>query len=178
MKTLIIYYSKTGFTQRYAQWLAQDIGGQCVPYSERKGIKFDDYDAIVFGGRLQAGIICGAKWFFNQAARLEDKKLALFFTGAMGPDPAGIEKALMQNVPPEERERIPAFYLWGGLNYERMGFVDRFLMSGLRKMLASKKAPSPEEQEAAKMIAQSYDKTARGNLRELEAYLKDTGSPQ
>jgi len=171
MKTIIIYYSKTGFTRQYAQWLAQDIGAECVPYEKRKGIRLDSYDAIVFGGRLRAGAIGGAKWFFRQAAELKEKRLALFFTGAMPPDPEGIQRAVAQNVPAQEQGRIPAFYLWGGLNYEKMGFVDRAMMAGFRKMLASKKAPSPEEQEAAKMVAQSYDKTARGNLRELEAYL-------
>lgn len=171
MKTIILYYSKTGFTRQYAQWLAQDTGAECVPYEKRRGVKLDSFDAIVFGGRLRAGTIGGAKWFFREAAGLSGKRLALFFTGAMPPDPEGIRRAVEQNVPPQERERIPAFYLWGGLNYEKMGFLDKAMMAGFRKMLASKKAPSPEEQEAAKMVAQSYNKTARGNLRELEAYL-------
>ena len=182
MKTLILYYSKTGFTQRYAQWLAQDLGALGVPFEKRKTVDFAPYDTVVFGGRLQAGVIGGAKWFFRQEEKLRGKRLALFFTGAMPPDPAGIQKAVEQNVPPEMRERVPAFYLWGGLNYEKMGLVDRVLMAGLRKMLASKKAPSPEEREAAQWIAHSYDKAGRENLRELEAYLRgaatDTGSPQ
>lgn len=172
MKTLIIYYSKTGFTQQYAQWLAQDLGAECVPYEKRKELKLDSYDAVVFGGRLQAGIIGGAKWFFQQAEGLKGKRLALFFTGAMPPDPEGIRRAVEQNVPQALRERVPAFYLQGGLNYEKMGALDKAMMWGFRKMLASKKAPSPEEREAAKMVAQSYDKAARENLRELEAYLR------
>lgn len=175
MKTIIIYHSKTGFTKRYAEWLAQDIGGVCLPYGKRKGADLAAYDAIVFGGRLQAGAVHGAKWFFGQAAKLPGKRLALFFTGAMPPDPQAIERAVAQNVPPQERGRIPAFYLWGGLCYEKMGLADRAMMAAFRRMLAAKKAPGPEEREAAKMVANSYDMAKRENLRELEAYLR--GAP-
>ena len=30
--TVIIYCSKTGFSQRYAQWLAEDTGAEILPY--------------------------------------------------------------------------------------------------------------------------------------------------
>ena len=172
MKTLILYYSKTGFTQRYAQWLAEDLGAQCVPYEKRKAVRLSGYDAIAFGGRLTAGVIGGAKWFFKEAPGLSGKRLALFFTGAMPPDPEAVGKAVEQNVPQDMRGRVPAFYLQGGLCYEKMGLIDKAMMAGLRKMLASKKAPSPEEREAARMVAQSYDMSARENLHDLEAYLR------
>ena len=172
MKTLVVFYSKTGFTRQYAQWLAEDLGAECVAYEKRKGASLDRYDAIAFGGRMHAGVICGAKWFFKQAAGLEGKRLALFFTGAMAPGDEAVEAAVRQNMPPELRGRIPAFYLWAGLNYVKMGAVDRFMMAMLRKMLAAKKDPGPEEQEMARMVAGSFDKVDRGYLRELEAYLR------
>lgn len=173
MKTLILYHSKTGFTAQYAQWLAQSLSCACVPYKSRKAISLDTFDAIAFGSGLRAGIIPGAKWFFRQAPRLEGKRLALFFIGAMPPDPAGIERAVQQNVPPEARERVPVFYLWGGLHYEKMGFVDKAMMAAFRKMLSAKKNPTPEDQEAIRMVASSFSKAERENLRELEAYLRE-----
>lgn len=172
MKTLIVYYSKTGFTQQYAQWLAEDLGADCVPYEKRKGVKLDSYDAVAFGGRLRAGVVCGAKWFWKEAGELTGKRLALFFTGAMEPTPEGVRKAAEQNVPEGMRGRVPVFYLQAGLCYEKMGFVDRALMAGLRRMLAAKKEPSPQEREMARMVAGSFGKAERGRLRELEAYLK------
>ena len=90
----------------------------------------------------------------------------------MPPDPAGIERAVQQNVPPEAREQVPVFYLWGGLHYEKMGFVDKAMMAAFRKMLSAKKNPTPEDQEAIRMVASSFSKAERENLRELEAYLR------
>ena len=45
------------------------------------------------------------------------------------------------------------------------------MMGVFRKMLASKKDPSPEDIEAARMVASSYDKTDRASLQPLERYL-------
>ncbi len=172
MKILVVYRSKTGFTAQYAQWLAQDLGCTCVPYEKRKAVGLYGYDAVAFGGSMHAGLILGAKWFFRQVPKLEGKRLALFFTGAMPPDPKAIETAVMQNIPPEERKRVPAFYLWGGLAYEKMGFGDRAMMAVFRKMLGAKKNPTPEEREAMKGVASSFNMAKRENLRELEAYLR------
>ena len=38
MKTLILYHSKTGFTERYAKWLAEALQGDCVPFQNRRKI--------------------------------------------------------------------------------------------------------------------------------------------
>lgn len=172
MKTVILYYSKTGFTRRYAQWLQEELGCPCVPYEKRRGVDFSQYGTVVFGGRLHAGLIQGAPWLFRQKD-LKGRRLALFFTGAMPPEPQAINKAIQQNIPPEWRDAARAFYLWGGLNYEKMGLADRFLMWGFRRMLAAKKDPTPEEREAARMAAQSYDKASREQLEPLLAYLRD-----
>ena len=36
MKTIVIYNSKTGFTKRYAQWIAEAAGADCFELSEAK----------------------------------------------------------------------------------------------------------------------------------------------
>ena len=66
---------------------------------------------------------------------------------------------------------MKAFYLWGGLNYQAMGPVDKWMMGIFRKMLASKKDPTPQDRQAAQMVAASYDKTDRASLKPLEDYL-------
>ena len=53
MKTIVIYNSQTGFTKRYAQWIAEEINADCVELSIAKNTDLDSYDAIVFGcGRV------------------------------------------------------------------------------------------------------------------------------
>ena len=40
MKLLIVYHSKTGFTARYAAWLAEATGAACVQVIGRKFVLF------------------------------------------------------------------------------------------------------------------------------------------
>ena len=96
---------------------------------------------------------------------------ALFFTGAMPPEEKTVEQCVAQNLTPQERQQVKAFYLWGGLNYQAMGPVDKWMMGVFRKMLASQKNPSPEDKLAARMVGSSYDKTDRASLKPLEDYL-------
>lgn len=171
MKTLVIYHSKTGFTARYAKWLQEDISCDCLPYKKRKSADLSQYDCIVYGAGLHAGNILGRKWLLKRLPELSGKKLAVFFTGAMPPEQAGIEQAAAQNFTADQRQRIGIFYLWGGLNYENMGTADRFLMKLLQKVMRAKADPSPEEREMAKALESSFDRTDRKYLKPLEAFL-------
>lgn len=36
MKVVVIYNSQTGFTKRYAQWIAEAAGAECVELREQK----------------------------------------------------------------------------------------------------------------------------------------------
>ena len=52
MKTLIIYTSQTGFTKRYAEWLADKISGELIELNDaqkKADSFFEDYDAICYG---------------------------------------------------------------------------------------------------------------------------------
>ena len=49
MKTLIIYTSQTGFTKRYALWLAGKVDGDVLELKDaqkKENDFFDGYDAI------------------------------------------------------------------------------------------------------------------------------------
>lgn len=89
-KILIIYYTKTGFTEKYAQWVREETNCELLPYSRRDTADFTAYDTIVYGGGVHAGAINGIKWFRKKMTELSGKRLAVFATGAM---PAGIAGA-------------------------------------------------------------------------------------
>ena len=172
MKLLVIYYSKTGFTQRYAQWLKEDLACDCVPFEQRLSVDFSKYEGVVFGSSVHAGHIQKLSWFRKQLPKLSGKRLALFFTGAMAPDPKAVEDCVAQNLSAQERSQVKPFYLWGGLNYEKMGGLDKWMMRMFRKMLQSKKNPTQEDREAARMVASSFDKTNREFLTPLKEYFQ------
>ena len=47
MKTIVIYNSQTGFTKRYARWIAEAAGADCLELSAAKRRSLESYDAIV-----------------------------------------------------------------------------------------------------------------------------------
>ncbi len=176
---LIIYTSKTGFTRTYAQWLQQDLHCDCVEYAQRHTVDLAKYQAVAFGGALYVGKINGLKWFKKQLPRLRGKRAAVFFVGAMPPDPADIRRVERENFQPEELSFIKPFYLQGGLRYGAMNPVDRLLMAVFKKMLKNKaNAPggSPKEKIMLQNIQHDFDQTQRDSLKPLEAYLTEEPS--
>ena len=73
MKTLILYHSKTGFTERYAKWLAEALQGDCVPFQNRRKIDLSLYDRVVFGAGCHAGTIRKLKWLKDNLPKLAGK---------------------------------------------------------------------------------------------------------
>ena len=58
-EVLVIYKSKYGATERYAKWIAEDLGCEAIPAKEAKLKRIRDYDMLIFGGGLYAGTIGG-----------------------------------------------------------------------------------------------------------------------
>ncbi len=164
---LIIYYSKTGFTRKYAEWiregLPKNIDCDLVPYEERKSIQFKKYDTILFGGGFHAGQINGLKWFKAQMgkqarnAEKKDRRVGVFATGAMPADAPDVEKAMRQNFTEKEWADIKTFYLQGGLCYEKMGAGDKLMMAVFRTILKKTNADSQMQQ----AVSHSYDLTSK-----------------
>ena len=57
MKSIVIYSSKTGFTERYARWIAEDLQCTCKPIKDVNSSELSDYDCVIYGGWLMAGNI-------------------------------------------------------------------------------------------------------------------------
>lgn len=171
MNTIIIYSSKTGFTEKYAQWLEDDLSCDCVPYERRGTVDLEKYQAVAFGGGCYIGKINKLNWLKKQLPKLRGKKVAVFFTGAMEPESSDVRRLERENFTPGELELIRPFYLQGGLNYAAMNPIDRLLMAGFRKMLSSH-ADSSKERVMLQNIQESFDKTDREKLKPLEEYLK------
>lgn len=158
MKVLIIYHSKTGFSKRYAQWLAEALDCQSIPFKERKRVNENDYEKIIFFGGLYAGQMSSLKWLKNKLPELSGKRLAAVAVGCApmdGPDLSESMTKLFGGTP-----EIKGFYCQGGLDYEHMGAVDRAMMAALRAALKRK----PEMAEMLNVISHSFDGTKREYL--------------
>ncbi len=157
MKTVVIYNSQTGFTKRYAEWIAEEAGADCFNLSEAKGKNMDEYEAIVFGGWAIAGGISKLKWFKANISKWNGKKLIAFCVGGSPIENPEIEGALKNNFSEDEWQRVNVFYCPGGFNYEKMSGTSKLMMKMFIKALKAKKDKTEEEELMIKMISSSYD---------------------
>ncbi|MBE5804378.1 MAG: flavodoxin [Clostridiales bacterium] len=153
MKAIVIYQSKTGFTKRYAEWIAVALGCEAKAWKDAQSMSLADYDTLIYGGWFHAGSIVGLKKFLRKAEPL-GKKLAVFAVGAGPAESPDIESSLRRNFTGEQYSRIPAFYMPGGLNYEKMGAVDKAMMAVFRAMV---KKQEGENSQMYQMLCKSYD---------------------
>ena len=157
MKTVVIYNSQTGFTRRYAQWIAEAAGGVCLELSEAKRRDLSDCGAIVFGGWARAGGLAGLGWFKARMGQWEGKKLIVFCVGGSPMDSPDIEPALNRCFTEAERRKVDVFYCPGGFNYEKMPLASKLMMKLFIKTLKARKNQTEAEREMVKMISSSYD---------------------
>lgn len=168
-KTLLIYKSKTGFTERYARWIAEELGCDLLPYGERNRADFTAYGTVIYGGYFHAGLISGLKWFKGKYPLLAGKRIVVFAVGAMPQDGPDVDKCLRQNFTGEEWEKTKVFYLQGGLRYDKMGKLDKFMMSAFAGHL---KKTEGEYSEIYKMVTRSYDISGREWIKPLVEYCR------
>ena len=167
-ETIIIYSSKTGFSQRYAQWLAEELNCQALSFRDRKDISLSTYRTIVLTGGLYAGQMSGLNWLKKQLPTLADKRVAAVAVGCSPmewPDLSESMEKLFGDAP-----QIKCFYCQGGLDYEHMGTVDRAMMAALRAVLKKQ----GNRQEMLEGISHSFDGAKREYLAPVVQWAKQS----
>lgn len=157
LKSIVIYNSQTGFTKRYAEWIAEESGADCLALSDAKKKDFTSYEAIIFGSWACAGGIRKIGWFKRNINNWTDKKLIAFCVGGSPMNNPEIAASLNQNFTEPEKKKVQTFYCPGGFNYEKMPPLSKLMMKLFVNALKSKKGKTEEEQIMIKMISSSYD---------------------
>ena len=158
MKILVTYKSKTGFAKWYAEIIAGKLNAELIEFDKVTAEMMSEYDVVVYGGGLYAGMINGfknAKEMFNAS---KATKLVVYATGAT---PAvvtdKIEEVWKVNLTDEEKESIPHYYLQGGICYEKMGFFSRIFMKMMAGPISKEMSKSTGGQELEYSIKNSYN---------------------
>lgn len=147
MKIAVIYASKTGFTQKYAEWLRDALNADCFALNRVSEEILKNYDLVVFGGGLYAGGINGLKHFRRLVQGLETPKIIYFATGATPDREEVVPELLSVNFSPAEQKTVKLFYLRGGFDFGALTVVDQFLMMLLKfkiKIKAEEKRTADE----------------------------------
>lgn len=170
MNAVVIYRSKTGFTQRYARWLAQELGCEAVPYDRREKADLAGADTVIYADFLHVGKLKGLPWLAGKLPTLQGKRVAVLAVGACPPEDPGLPAAMDAIFPGGTWAGVARFYCQGGLNYERMGAFDRLLM---KVKCAVEKREAGADGEAYQAITRSFDAAHPSALAPLIAWAKN-----
>ncbi|AOZ96758.1 flavodoxin domain-containing protein [Butyrivibrio hungatei] len=176
MKTLIIYTSQTGFTKRYALWLAGKVDGDVLELKDaqkKENDFFDGYDAICYGGWAMAEKIVKSKWFLEKAESWKNKKLAMFCVGGTPNGEPQVDALLKNALTDAQSEYIKVFYCQGGMNYEKMSAPTRITMKMFVSAVKNKKDATSEQKEMFERMASSYDISDIKYIEPIAAYLTE-----
>ena len=141
MKTLIIYGSKHGFTEKCSEILKEKLNGEVLVVNIKKDIIPDmtSFDNIVIGGSIYVGKIQKdiSEFCIKNANILKNKKIGVFVC-CMNEG----EKAISQlnSCLPKEvlSMAIAKDYFGGGFTFSKMNFFETFII----KMVSKKEKKS------------------------------------
>ncbi|MGN0412382.1 MAG: flavodoxin domain-containing protein [Lachnospiraceae bacterium] len=158
MKRIVVYQSSTGFTAKYAGWIAEELGCEAKPFKEVKAEELAGYDTVIYGGWIMAGMVSG----YDKIKALNLKNVVVF---AVGMTNAGVEVSqniAKQNQIPEEK----LFYFEGGYAPERVGFVKRMMINMIKKPLEKKENKTAEDLYQLETF-EGKDRTNKGAIKPL-----------
>lgn len=158
MKILVTYKSKTDFTKRYAEIIAKEVDGYLADFKEVTAEMMSEYEVVVYGGGLYAGMVNGLKKAKEMFEKSSAKKFMVFATGGT-PNVATeeIDVVWKNNLTVEELVSISHFYMQSGICYEKMSFANRVLMKMMSNVLSKKKNKDSVEEGFSQAIKNSYD---------------------
>lgn len=174
MNIVVIYRSLSGFTERYAGWIAEALQAECTELGSFSPGMLDKDTIIVFGGSLHATGINGYKTLKGKLKNSEFRELVLFAVGA-SPAKPGIEDEIMEaNLRTDEEKDIHLFYLRGGFDYSKLGIWNKFLMTLLKWKIKSKKEEERTADEKGMLASfeKPLDATGREKIQEIVDYVR------
>ena len=165
MKVVVIYQSKTGFSEYYAKAISRKC---MLDIYELRKVDLDllkEYDVIIYGAGIYSGFINGFKRLKLMVDRLDGKRLILFAVGAMPANSyASIEKMWRRNLKEGELKTIKHFYMQGGIAYDKLGFMSKRLMKIVANNLYKK--------DKSHDLRESFDYTSEATLEPIIKYLR------
>lgn len=168
-KPVIVYCSQTGFTKRYADWLAEEYGCRAIPFKERKAADIENASVVIFCSWFHAGGLKGAKWLKGMLTEYPEKHFVVVGCGAY-PMPSEkwpqseIDEAFEKSLSCSVHPNVECFYCQGGFNFDGLGTPDKVAMRMFFKMLEKKREDDPRNAEVLETMRGGFDGTDRKNL--------------
>jgi menaquinone-dependent protoporphyrinogen oxidase len=137
MKTLIVYASKYGFTEKCANLISKELNNQAdlINLKKVKSINLSEYDKVIIGGSIYIGKIQKevTKFCTKNLDKLKEKRIGLFICAMQSGE--AINTELDANFP-EELLKIAVIKgpLGGELLLDKMNFFDKMVIKKVTKV--------------------------------------------
>lgn len=158
MKRIVVYQSGTGFTAKYAQWIAEKLGCEAKEYKSVNTKELQAYDQVIYGGWIMAGTVVG----YDKIKALNLADVVVFGVGMTVSNDEITGKIAEQNQIPGER----FFYYEGGYNPAKLGFLKKMLMGMIKKQLEKKENKTADDLHMLKSF-EGADNTDREAIKGL-----------
>ena len=145
MDSIIVYGSQYGTARRYAEKFAEMTGFPAAGYRERPDLS--GYRRVILFGGLYAGGVLGLRETAREVGGQAELLIATVGLADVA-DPrniANIRKAARRQLPAAAAGRVRFFHLRGGIDYQKLSFKHRTMMTLLYHK--AKNLP-PEKQDA------------------------------
>ena len=155
--TGIVYTSNTGYTEKYAKLLGEQLG--LPAFSAEQADSLPEGTEVLYLGWLMAGVVKG----YKKAAQ----RFSVAAVCGVGMGPAGSQDSDVRknNAIPQE---VPVFTLQGGFDLQRLHGVYRVMMNIMArtagKGLADKQNRTPEEDDMLDMMLHGGKRVKVKNL--------------
>lgn len=154
---LVLYTTRHGATQRYAERIAQPLDALVKEAAYVKIARAKTYDAIVLGCPVYAGKLKGLDFFADNMDALKDKRLVLFTCGLYDPAQEDVRENLERQIREalcENAARVSVFHLRGALRWQSLGLMERVMMSALLSGIKKKDESARSETEKLMLEAE------------------------
>lgn len=162
MKRIVVYTSKTGFTAKYAKWIAEELGCEDKELKAVDIAMLKEYDQVIYGGWLMGGVVSG----LDKIRNMDVKNLVVFGCGMAAPGEEVRETVAKQN----QLSVKDFFYLEGGYKPEKVGFLGRMM---IKMVVGSIRKKENKTEEDLRMLetAKGADRTSKDALKPMLAYV-------
>ena len=177
MSTAIVYCSQTGFTERYARWLAEELGTRAVPFAERTSSSVAIAKTLVFLGWFHAGGLKGARWLREVMDGRRERRYVVVGVGAY-PMPSEewpkseTDAAFEHAFPSDRYPDLARFYCQGGFDFDRLCTLDKLAMRAFFRMQAKAAETDPRVAFALDAMREGFDGTRREYLQPVLEHLR------
>ncbi len=129
MKGIVIYKSKYGSTQQYAEWISETLGFDLAKVDEFDPDLLTEYSIVILGSYIHAGKIVMKEWLEKNTKLLNSKGLFLFTVSGTSPQSEKLRSIYESTIPSELMANSQYFAFGGKMDYKMLDRMDKMIMN-------------------------------------------------